>query len=345
MKRIPKDPEKFDAIDLFDAIGRKRGFRIDDKSSQKRFLDSISNSFARNRSNPIILHGRRVEGMFGYVAASLGRCKLIKREDSGDVFSHNTSVQQPDYRIVLDSSNELFVEVKNCHHEDPEFELSFREEYLKKLAEYCGIFGSPVKIAIYWSRWNMWALVDIERLAKNNGKRSTSMLEAAKINEMMILGDMMIGTLPPLKLRLIADVNKSRTVDSRGQVIFTIGNVELYSAETKIEDDKERNIAFYLLLYGRWQELESRANIEKNQLISVDFVLGPETTSGQRFEFVGQLSSMISSRYNQLTTSQAGIERLTPKAEPGSLGLLIKDDYEGKYLKLWRFAVKPNYES
>lgn len=71
MKRIARDPEKFEVIDLFDAISQKRDLKLGDEESERIFLESIKTSLGRYKT-PILLHGRRVEAMFGHVAAALG---------------------------------------------------------------------------------------------------------------------------------------------------------------------------------------------------------------------------------------------------------------------------------
>lgn len=200
-------------------------------------------------------------------------------------------------------------------------------------------------MAIYWSRWNIWTLVLIDKFPTSNGdRRSITMLQAMKMNEMATLGDLMIGTLPPLVLRMIADPNGPRTVGKNGQGLFRIGNVELYSVDTKIDDPTERNIAFYIMLYGEWPVDEPQALVRDNRLLAVDFRAAPtDTTPGQGFEFVGSLSGMISHRYNDLTATEDGVERLSPAVQPGSLGILLNRDYKGRFLPLWRLSVQPDY--
>jgi hypothetical protein len=75
MKRIVRDPEKFEILRLYQTIGLKRNFKLLEKKSVKTFLHELAASIDRCKS-PILLHGSRVEAMFGYVAASLGHCIL-----------------------------------------------------------------------------------------------------------------------------------------------------------------------------------------------------------------------------------------------------------------------------
>jgi len=346
MKRINRNPEKFEIIDLFDAIGRAWNFTLDDKSSEQQFLENISKTLSRNKNNPVLIHGLRVESMLEYVAASLGKCILIKQEDSGEVCSAYPNMRVPDYRIVLEDNEQYLVEIKNCHKVKPSSRYTFKKSYIISLTDYAHIFGLYLKIAIYWSRWNIWTLIPVEKLRNDGDHYSISMVEALKLNEMFILGDVQVGTTPPLLLRLLVDLNKYHSVNDDGQAQFTIGNVEIFCNETFIEDKFERNLAFYLMLYGDWPSSNPVANIEANELISIDIEVMPhEPTPEQGFEIIGSLSSMISCRYNDLTTSKGGVNRLSPRAEPGSLGVLIPSEYKGKYLPLWRFVIQPKHYS
>jgi len=176
------------------------------------------------------------------------------------------------------------------------------------------------------------------------GKRSVlSFEDATAANEMATLGDMMIGTTPPLVWRLRADQSKARDVDKAGRVEFTIGGSELYCNGKKIESRLEQNIAWYLLLYGDWRQEEAPAHISDSRLEYVDFILRPEQESDQGFEIIGSLSSMFSSFYVQTTSEEKRVKRLLVRASD-RWGGLIPDDYKGDALPLWRFTLKPNFE-
>lgn len=343
MKRIPRDPEKFEVIDLFAAIGLQQGFSLHGEGSKSKFLDRISSSLTANRDNPIILHGRRVEEMFGYVAASLGQCAAIKREDAGELYVADTRLQIPDYRLITEQGYEFLVEVKNCHKETTPY--VFKDSYIDRLKRYAALFKRELKVAFYWSRWNFWMLVSADKIPFDGRRYSISMEQAMKMNEMATIGDCMIGTTPPLVFKVHTDPSKPRVVGSDGRVKFTIGSVELYCAGNRIEDRTEKNLAFYLMLYGDWPSKKPTAQIEEGTLIAIDFVAEPiQDTPGQGFEMIGWLSKMIARRYNYLTSSEQGIDRLSPNADPGSLGVAIPRDYKSKQLPLWIFELTPSPE-
>lgn len=350
MRRIRTRHPDSETLDLFDALGRKSGYKIGDATDKERFTADVSAALGRAKRTPILLHGRRVEAMFGFVAASLHGCKLIRQEDVGDVYAADDTLAIPDYRLVLNSDEVFFVEVKNCNDVNPEHPLRIRSDYIAALERYTAIFDSTVKIAIYWSRSRLWTLVSTQRLPSAVASRAINLAKASKINEMASLGDMIIGTLPPLRMRILSDPSKPRAVSKvlpgRSQIEFTIGSVEFYCGDTQIDDAKEKSIAFYLMLYGsKWEEEEPLVDIKGDELIALDFVKRPVGHDHKReFEIVGELSSMISDAYADLTVGDSGIHRLTPPLEPGSLGIFIDPNYKGVHLPLWRFYLHPNYD-
>ena len=268
--------------------------------------------------------------MFEYVAASLGKAVLIKREDSGEICSSDPEVRPPDFRIVLDDGTDLFVEVKNCHKTDPNYRFSLKHSYVSGIENYAKLFKRDIYIAIFWSRWRKWTLLKFGSFS--SGERpSISFLEAFKHNEMAKLGDMMIATTPPLTMRVIADPTKPRRVDDSGYVGFTIGAIELYCSGVRIEDKFDQSLAFYFMLNAEWVVPEPEARVEDGNLVHFDFTAKPEeSVPGQRFQMLGFLSEMISRNYNHLTASDTGIERLSPAVDPDALGILIPQGYKGQ---------------
>lgn len=345
MKRIPRDPEKFEVISLFNAIGQKRNFKINDKNSEKAFLESVSTSLTKGKDVPIILHGRRVEAMFAYVAASLGRCLFIKQEDAGEIYTTDLSIRPPDYRVVLEGGTELFIEVKNCHKTSRgSYAYYIKAPNLNSLQSYAALFGKALKISIYWSEWGIWTLLSPSELKVHGGLHSISLGDATKVNEMGAIGDMHVGTTPPLSLRFVTDANEPRKIDDSGIVEFTIGSVELSCGGNVIQDKEEERLLFYLMRYGNWPFSEPRAVIENNELLAIEFLAAPvEEDLGQEFSLIGPISTMIARRYNELTAPEGQINTLTPQVEPDSLGMAIPKDYKGKQLRLWRFFQEPNY--
>lgn len=339
MKRIERHPEKFELMDIFEAIARKKGLKLSASESHNEFIDELTQFFHEVKDNPIIIYGRRVESMFEYVSASLGKAVLIKREDSGEICSSDPEVKPPDFRIVLDDGTDIFVEVKNCHKTDPNSRFSLKRSYVNSIVNYSKLFRRDVYIAIFWSKWRKWTLLRFGSFS--SGERpSISFLEAFKYNEMELLGDMLIATTPPLTMRVITDPAKPRRIDADGHVRFTIGALELYCGGVRIEDKFEQSLAFYFMLNSEWVVSAPKARIIDGNLVYFDFIAElVEPVVDQQFQMLGFLSEMISRNYNQLTTSDKGIDRLSLSVEPDALGILIPHGYDGKQLPLWRFSL------
>lgn len=293
------------------------------------------------------MHGFRVQAMFAYVAAALGHCKLITEEDSGIFFDGVGDLRRPDFRVLIRDGSQFLVEVKSFREKNAWKPYSFKRTYLDKVQMYAVALGIPLKFAIYWSCWNIWTLVDASRLDQSGPKVELPLTEAIKINEMNALGDSMVGTVPPLSIRLHADRSKPRTVSSSGEVPFTIGRVSLHSGSKEIRDENESKIAWFLMLHGKWNELEKTAKIDGNQLDHMELSVTPEESSAEQqgFDLVGNMSQMISIQFLNATSDGNEIRSLAPSIDVNQLGVLIPHDYKGKALHLWRFhQIQPNFD-
>ena len=345
MKPKPRDPGKAELLDLFEHFAQKHGLPIDDPATAMKVAQVIAGEFTTHRSNPIVLHGQRVQKMFAFVAASLHGCAAIKEEDAGLLFVPNAQLQRPDYRLTLKHGDEWLVEVKNHHKpmvakRDGKLvlvaEYSFTRDYLESLVGYAQLARRPLKIAIYWSHLTQWTLTPVEKLSLRGQHYVITWLAAYKSNEMGALGDRDIGTVPPLIFRLTVDATKPRSLDDQGNATFIVENAILLCGDQQITDDLEKKLAFYFMLYGKWQSTEPMAVIHNGQFTSVDLIVQPsEPVEHQPFQMIGHLSTMIATRYDDLTVRDGVITRLLPDVDPASLGVMIPQDYKGKVLKLW----------
>ena len=205
--------------------------------------------------------------------------------------------------------------------------------------------GLPLKFAIYWSRWNTWTLTDAIKLPHRGMTTKLPFTDAYKMNEMAILGDGIIGTIPPLALRLDADATKSRKVNDEGKVGFTIGKAALYSGGIEITEPDEIRLAWMFMLHGKWTDYKNTATIENKLLEAIEFSVTPEIyTQNQGFEFIGSMSQIITNQYLEVTSAGKDIKALAPTNAPNEFGAIIPHDYEGKALHLWRFTQQLNFE-
>lgn len=125
---------------------------------------------------------------------------------------------------------------------------------------------------------------------------------------------------------------------------MTIGSAEIAVGNVSIEDKVERNIALYLMMYGRWNYDGAQVEFDDQGLpIAVIHQVTPEDPiPDQGFEIIGSLSSLYSQVYNSLTLEQGRVSRLNVN-DPATLAPIIPRDFQKKQLPLWRFILQPSY--
>lgn len=295
--------------------------------------------------NPIRMHGRRVEEMFGYVSASLGAVKAVKREDAGPLLVATTDqVSVPDYRLILADGSEILVEVKNWHHRDPVRPIEFKAKYLRALRRYGELFARPVYVAVYWSRWRQWSLIPLQQLVDVHAGSSVklSMPDALADNCMYLLGDMSLATVFPLSTRLLVDSERISYSGTESQYRTTIREVEFFARDQKLEGESEKKIVWNFMLFGQWPEQEVTPIMEGEQLTALEFTISPtEPDEEQGFAIVSSLSSLASAQFNAQTVTEGGILRMYVRRVTKPTYPIAGDKYASKALPLWRFTIKP----
>jgi len=283
--------------------------------------------------------------MFAHIAATLGKCDIIVEEDSGIHYDSNPDSVAPDFRILTLDGEQFFVEVKNFHQKQPMDDFKIKSTYLEKLRAYADKFSVPLKFAVYWSRWGHWALVDSTKLSNSGDHMVLPFLEAFKRNEMASIGDCMVGTIPPLTLRLYADPNEPREIGDNGLAPFTTQRAEMRSGQTVLNSELDKKIAWHMMLYGNWIDIERPVSVTGNLIDFVDFCFAPEPPSDEYgWDIIGSLSEMVSKQYLQQTSVDGSVKRLVPVGQPDSLGVLIPPDFHGDDLSLWRLIIEPNFD-
>ncbi len=279
--------------------------------------------------------------MFEFISKSLGKLKLIKSEDAGEVSTKDVAVKLPDFHLILHDGTSFFVEVKNYYQGNPMKRFEIPQKELDGLVNYSQLLSKDVKVSIYWSKWNIWTLLPAGKFTKDKKKYYIDFFDAIKSNEMAILGDFTIATTPPLEFKIKTDESKPRKILDNGSVEFTIAEIEFYCGHKLIKDKSEQQIAFALMYNGDWVTAEPTAEVVNKELISISYIAEPqETTPDQKFESIGSLSSMISRQFKWLTAPEGTIENISLSMEESSLGRLIPPDYKGKDLPLWCFIMQ-----
>jgi hypothetical protein len=354
MKRLHRDPIKFDTFSLLTQHATKENLSLQDPGTLSKFLDTLKESANKSLSNRAFLHGQRTEALFEMVVASLGQVRLLKREDAGDVFhSFENEINIPDFRIIFNDDTQALVEVKNHYQgNSPLKEHREKSVYLESLSTYAKAMKCELLIATYWARWHMWTLVPEHCFSPKGKNRVLKMDDALKANLMGRLGDCWVATRAPLRLRIIAAPDSTQPTPTGKKIKGLIQSIEIYSENRQIIDELEWRIAFFLLLYGDWKESPPTTEKLNNNLIANEYQFNPapeiakeEPQKKQGFVGIGLLSRMTSNLYLNATTNEGEIARTLVNFSPGQIGQLIPNNYKGTALPLWRFTQSsPNTE-
>ncbi|CAK1816547.1 PD-(D/E)XK nuclease superfamily protein [Vibrio crassostreae] len=346
MKRLKRDPETFEPIELFSSIGLQYNYNLQNTADRDDFVQRVTASLTFAQQNQRVLFGKRVESSFPMVLGALGKVSLIKQEDSGTIFSSDNTINIPDYRVITDTGEQYLVEVKNCHSDNFEYEYPFRNEYLASLQVYADMSKLPLKLAIYFSHFNQWVLLDPTSLIKKSKRCVTTFINAVAKNEMGTFGDLLIGTKPKLEFVIVNDADNTGDIQDNGETVILIKDVKLKCAGIEITDNTEKNIAFYLTRYGNWVESSVTPVVIDNRVESIVFTFEPEDSSENNgFDSIGYLSSMISSAYREYTIEGDKVIAVDANVEPSQFNIGIPENYNSKTLPLWRFQIQPNFET
>ena len=341
MRRLSRDPLRFDVIHAFANFGQNEKVSLRGAGVADGFVNRMRDSISGSLGNDRLLQGLRTQSMFESLVASLGAVEILKQEDEGEIYVSDDTMRVPDFRVVLADSAQMLVEVKNFYPTDARKPFELDADYLDGLVRYARAMNSNLQLAIYWARWNIWTLVPPEVFGAMDGKRRVELAEAMRANHMASLGDYSIGTRFPLSIVMYADKKKPRAVEENGTASFTVGSVEVCCAGQRIEDPLEKQIAVYLMMYGKWN-YEAVPRIANGSVDSVEHHWMPMDDNEQGFEMVDSLSGMFSRFYTFATADEDKIARLRLDISPGSWGALIPKDYHGKVLSLWRFILEPS---
>lgn len=170
-----------------------------------------------------------------------------------------------------------------------------------------------------------------------------SFARAMALNEMAILGDRTIATLPRMSVEFRTTPDLAMEPNEKSEVVFTIKSMKFECGNTEIVGDDAREIAFYLMRYGRWICGEPMALFEGRKVVALQFVFEPEEVhEGQGFKTIGGLSQMVSSAYRELTVDDTGVVAIDIRHDPEIFTLRIPEGFKNETLPLWQFILQPD---
>lgn len=341
MRKLVRDPEQFDVLELFSNLGASLGYDVRDPASADDFIKRVRRSLELSKKKSTVIHGQRTEALFAYVVGALGKVILLNQEDAGDVFFAGENILVPDYRLTFQNGSQLMVEVKNCHHRNPEANITITKDYFNKLYRYAEINQIDLKFAVLYSRWNKWCLLGINAFEEHEDCYKINMLDALKSNEMTMLGDLMVGAAPNLEIHVLADPIDDSEIDENGLAHFVIKEVKLFCMEKEIVNEHEKKLALFIMQHGDWQESEPEAFVVNNKFYGVRFIYSPEQQQEPNFAIIGNLSSMVTNAYKDHTVENGEVKALKVGFDPAVFEVIIPDDYVGERLPLWRFQMCP----
>lgn len=340
MKRISRKPEKFEILDLFDGLALNGEFGLDSIADVPRLLKIIQDSVEKFKS-PTMLFGRRTEMMFAYVVATLNKCALIKHEDQGDLYvQSNLNLIIPDYKVITLEGKQFFIEVKNCHTSNKKNTLKLQQEYIDGISTYCNLFAQELKFAVYWSSWNLWVLVSIEDFEHIDDSYEITLTDSITKNQMSILGDYLLGTTPPLSMKLSFQQSEPIDLQEPRSIRTNPSKLELLSKNNVLTDEYEKNLAFFLMQFSNWHNLQIIHSTPSPNIQTIEFIFSvDEPTEEQNFELLGYMSSMISVKYKSLTSPNGTVERFSPPVDISELGFSSPGEAKRDKLPLWIFSM------
>jgi hypothetical protein len=336
-------PEKaFDLLALAAAFAQRHGLDLNDPGLVERFLADAAGRLKAALADPTLLHGARTERMFEATVLTLGRFRLFKTEDVGRVHAA-TPLRAADYRVVLDDGDQWLVEVKNVRCENPQKQrTTMSAAYLASLQAYADAVGAPLRLALYWSRWNLWTVIVPDRFRRPDGGLRVTMMEAVMANEFGRLGDVSIWTKPPLRLVLDAATDKPRKLSAEGLAEFIIGSARVFSGDIELTDPRDRRLAEILFLYGEWPAEGPLAIMGDDGIAGVEFVAAPEEPSDQGFDGIGWASRIFTRYFATRTVDGDQVIQLNGAPVPEWFAPLAAWDFKRSQLPLWLLHQQPS---
>jgi hypothetical protein len=333
----PPERPKTKAFDLLASVAtyaREHGITLNDPSLVEPFIADATPKLKDALADPTLIHGSRTERLFEATVLSLGHFRLLKTEDVGRVHAAGTC-RAPDFRVVLDDGEQWLVEVKNVRSKEPLKQgTRMSAAYLASLQNYADMVGTPLKLAIFWSFWNIWTVISPDPFRRPNGGLHVTMMEAVVANEFGKLGEVMIMTKTPLRLVLGAATNMPCSLSSEGLANFIIGSANLYSGDVELTDPRDRKLAEVLFLYGEWFTDGPLAVTDGGEFAGVEFVATPQEPSDQGWDGIGSASRIFSPFYAAQTVDGDQVIQLHGEAAPDWFAPLSDWDFKNSKLPL-----------
>ena len=345
---LPRHAAELGGLDLFARLDDSATGALGDEVRLDAVIAQFREGVRTSLANPARVYGWHTQVMFGQVVRALGAVVLLTEEDQGTTWARPSERIHPsDYRAVLADGRNLSIEVKN--HPVKRLDRPFRmpKANLDGLVRYAALTGSAPRVAIYWSGPGLWLLVDPEHFATQGSKATIDMRVAMAESDMADLGDMMIGTVPPLEFTFkVHEIGSlTPTGQNTAKVTIQIDGTAISADGRELTGAAERRLAFYLMWNGKWPETEHH-DWEDGRLTNQRFRYEPEEwPRKQGFAIVGFYSELLARSFWLQTSDEGVVTKLTADLDPNRQGFVIPDDYHSDELPLWRMRLQPRSQS
>lgn len=340
MNKIKRDPKKFETFELFSTLIEDMGYNLNDPDIVNKITSEFKTAISSSSENNIMIYGKRVEGLFSYIARGLSEVNFIKQEDSGDAYTNLTNaVKIPDFRILLKNQRLIFVEVKNNNKNPLRDDYKLKIEYVESLQRYCDLNSGELFIAVYYRLVERFVLVSVDCF-ENDGIFYTLNINKAFINNKLdLLGDCKIALKPPLQLHLKIDSEKTGEEDEESYILNnTIRSVSVKCCNVEITDDIEKSIAYKLMWYGTWED-EKVNHVFDNQGLLKEIQLDyypVEYNKNDDIELsvIAEMSHILIKSFTNKTTQNEKLKQLSYTGVTLDLNELIPYCYTSEVLPL-----------
>jgi hypothetical protein len=256
---LPRHAAELGGLDLFARLDDSATGALRDEARLDVVIARFREGVRTSLQNPTRVYGWHTQVMFGQVVRALGAVVLLTEEDQGTTWARSSDRIHPgDYRAALEDGRNLSIEVKNHPVQGVDRPFKMPKANLAGLVRYAALTGSTPRVAIFWSGPGLWLLVDPEHFIISGSKATLDLRVAMAESEMADLGDMMIGTVPPLELDLaVHEVGDRRpTGNGTAETTLQIDGISFSAGGRELKGAAERRLAFYLMWNGKWPETE-----------------------------------------------------------------------------------------
>ncbi len=336
-------PKPFDLLASLASFAQAQGIALTDPELIPAFTADAGMQLTAALDDDALLHGTRTERLFEATVLSLGRFRLFKTEDNGRVHSA-AAMRAPDFRAVLEDGDQWLIEVKNVRCTDPSAQRTgMSAAYLRSLRSYADAMGVPLRLAFYWSVWNIWTVIAPEPFMRKDGSLRVRMQDAVVVNEFARLGEVTIMTVPPLRIVLGAALDRPRGLE--GDIAnFIVGSAEIFADGKRLVDARDRKLAEVLLFYGEWTLAGPFALMEEGEIAGVEYVAEPEEATGDSWQGIGWASRIFSRYFAAQTIEGDRLIQLNGRSAPDWFAPLDGWDFVNSDLRLLLGRIEPNFE-